>query len=575
MNHVVFQTLSEKFRYICINLNGNVDISDSFFYGNPLWHRIISFNGNNSNLLNIKNSYFDGVYSSCCIEIKDTKNANILSSKFKRGYSYMNGGGGIRVETSYIYIKDCEFEDNFTNLSGGGIMISNNYFFKAENVQSYNSTSVNTGSFIYTYSTSELKSKAYFFNVKLKGITNQKKVEIGGLVASAEGCSSIYIENFYGENISGGNAIGLFTIEGSGSIELKNIEIHGASSSNIGGVFFNSYNEVPGASFKVFNGIFSDFYQYSEKQSSSFIWTVNNVEILLNKLIYHSSPTQVELNNIIVDNFYSEVPNYLIYGHGYSNKGKKAIESIDSEIAYINSDTKLNIMNSYFYNIYAKKGFKAGSYSNIIISNSEISNNVFEEGFISIDTKIYLYGIYTINNTIFKYNYGYNGVILNINEINYICIVDFNNSTFIGNTASNYGGIVYSNSKLTGYYAFFNHCVFIENKAFLGSISYSLEKLYEPVFTNENELKKIDGTFVTNPTKIKIVSDLSLPLSILSGERLSYQIDLCLINSDVSKLKMEDIIFFSIEISDNYNAAIIGDTVSFCNDNKCSFPPVK
>eukprot|EP00833_Pecoramyces_ruminatium_P001856 jgi/Orpsp1_1/1175888/evm.model.c7180000055606.1 len=220
MNHVVFQTLSEKFRYICINLNGNVDISDSFFYGNPLWHRIISFNGNNSNLLNIKNSYFDGVYSSCCIEIKDTKNANILSSKFKRGYSYMNGGGGIRVETSYIYIKDCEFEDNFTNLSGGGIMISNNYFFKAENVQSYNSTSVNTGSFIYTYSTSELKSKAYFFNVKLKGITNQKKVEIGGLVASAEGCSSIYIENFYGENISGGNAIGLFTIEGSGSIEL-------------------------------------------------------------------------------------------------------------------------------------------------------------------------------------------------------------------------------------------------------------------------------------------------------------------------------------------------------------------
>lgn len=59
---------------------------------------------------------------------------------------------------------------------------------------------------------------------------------------------------------------------------------------------------------------------------------------------------------------------------------------------------------------------------------------------------------------------------MNINEINYICKVNFNNSTFIGNTASNYGGIVYSNSKLTSYYTFFNHCVFMENKAFLGNV---------------------------------------------------------------------------------------------------------
>jgi len=59
---------------------------------------------------------------------------------------------------------------------------------------------------------------------------------------------------------------------------------------------------------------------------------------------------------------------------------------------------------------------------------------------------------------------------------------------------------------------------------FKGNISYSLEKKHEPYFTNVDDLRKVKGSFVTNPTKIKLLNSVST-YSIISGEKLQDNID--------------------------------------------------
>jgi len=101
-----------------------------------------------------------------------------------------------------------------------------------------------------------------------------------------------------------------------------------------------------------------------------------------------------------------------------------------------------------------------------------VKNSYFHEGFIKVDDYKIDVGGYTIdiNNSIFKNNHGYNGVILNIQKID-LCLfynANFNNVIFENNTANNYGGVVYSNWENTNLYVKFNDCTFINNNAFLG-----------------------------------------------------------------------------------------------------------
>eukprot|EP00833_Pecoramyces_ruminatium_P016308 jgi/Orpsp1_1/1190340/evm.model.d7180000078377.1 len=94
------------------------------------------------------------------------------------------------------------------------------------------------------YSSNEYKTEGYIINARQSETgNNEQKINGGGLIASIEGYSSLYVENFYGENLNAENGIGAFTLNYGSSIELKNIKLNNISGSNIGGVLFTSENE--------------------------------------------------------------------------------------------------------------------------------------------------------------------------------------------------------------------------------------------------------------------------------------------------------------------------------------------
>jgi len=72
-------------------------------------------------------------------------------------------------------------------------------------------------------------------------------------------------------------------------------------------------------------------------------------------------------------------------------------------------------------------------------------------------------GHYEINNTDFIGLFGYEGVILYVEETNNNTIVTFNNSSFKENFTLNRGGIVFSQSNSTNLYVSFNDCIFEDN----------------------------------------------------------------------------------------------------------------
>jgi len=73
--------------------------------------------------------------------------------------------------------------------------------------------------------------------------------------------------------------------------------LNGVSGSSSGGLLLTSKNEEKDSFFKVYNGTFTDFYQYSKEiSSSSFIMTSNNINIILEK---YNSKLNKYLYNIL------------------------------------------------------------------------------------------------------------------------------------------------------------------------------------------------------------------------------------------------------------------------------------
>jgi len=111
-------------------------------------------------------------------------------------------------------------------------------------------------------------------------------------------------------------------------------------------------------------------------------------------------------------------------------------------------------------------GFKSKNNTFITLNNCEISYCSFVQSIFMIDTNNEEnLGHYSINNSKFFYNSGYNGGIINIKEIDSSSSVNFNFSTFESNFGSNYGGISYSTSYSSPLFVKFNNCTFINNNS--------------------------------------------------------------------------------------------------------------
>ena len=78
--------------------------------------------------------------------------------------------------------------------------------------------------------------------------------------------------------------------------------MNGVSGSSSGGLLLTSKNEEKDSFFKVYNGTFTDFNQYSKETSSSLIMTSNNINIILEK--YNS-----KLNNIYTTYYIYNISN--------------------------------------------------------------------------------------------------------------------------------------------------------------------------------------------------------------------------------------------------------------------------
>jgi len=114
------------------------------------------------------------------------------------------------------------------------------------------------------------------------------------------------------------------------------------------------------------------------------------------------------------------------------------------------------------------------------------------------------------------------GSIIHISDLNKgsVASVKITNCSFESISAKKYGGIVYSHSKYTPYYVFFDDCNFKNVSATFGNICYSLDKNSEPSISNMEELKKEKGNMATNPTMIQFSQGSQTSVSLLSGEKL-------------------------------------------------------
>lgn len=92
MNDFTFYSLSSK-KSNCINMYGNAKIDNSFFYGSSsCTDRILYYDGENINDINISNSYFNGMYINGCLKITNAIKSNIINSFFEKGAAYKLGG---------------------------------------------------------------------------------------------------------------------------------------------------------------------------------------------------------------------------------------------------------------------------------------------------------------------------------------------------------------------------------------------------------------------------------------------------------------------------------------------------
>ncbi|KAG4094051.1 hypothetical protein H8356DRAFT_1401743 [Neocallimastix lanati (nom. inval.)] len=605
----------------CIDLYGNVIINNSYFYGNPSCSdSLLSFKGENINNLQINNSYFDGAYSNNCVSISNSSKSHISSSLFEKGGSFKNGGGAIRVIKSNFYIEDCKFNDNFSIYDGGIFYVLDSYSFIAQNIEAYNSTALEKGSLIYMNSSENIKTTGYIINAVQTNSGNiNKKIKGGSLIASVEGYSSLYIENFYGNELNAGNGVGAFNLNYHSSIELKNIELNGVSGSSSGGLLLTSKNEEKDSFFKVYNGTFTDFNQFSKETSSSLIMTSNNINIILENFIYTKGGNTIEIKNSIIENCYSEYGSDFIICESFNDidkceltinnttfrfiEGLKAFIKINNGDVIINDSMFSDLYSCYFSsycipNVSYKEItfdigvnanmninnsilsilFAARSTSLITINNSDISNHFVTESIIYIDKNLYFDGHYIINNCNFNENISYYGCILNIQNLDSSgSSVEFNNSTFSKNYSMYNGGVIYSKVKSLYLYISFNNCIFDDNSChYQGFISYSLSKSDEPFFSNIDELRKIENAFATPPVNLRFISNSLNSVSLLSGESLQNDIKFNLID-DYNNYYYSpiDVVFLSIETNDPFNTALIGQNLSYCTNNICHIPPVK
>eukprot|EP00833_Pecoramyces_ruminatium_P008952 jgi/Orpsp1_1/1182984/evm.model.c7180000083373.1 len=265
--------------YSCINLGGNLEIENSKFIGNSYCeNRLLDYVGLDKYEISINNSYFSGEHGCPCLNIANSVNADIENSIFEKGYSkpYIAGGAAIGITYSSTYIKNCTFKDMLSHSSGGTFNLNNNYQFKAEYLNIYNTTSLSSGSMAYVQNDEKFTNVMKFNDIRQIDSGNMPGMINGGLIMLLGGSSKVEIENYYAENLLSPHASGsAFILVENTSLTVRNIEINKMIGNNIEGFLLNAY-DANNVNFKAYNFTLNNLQQKYFRPSAALLWLESN-----------------------------------------------------------------------------------------------------------------------------------------------------------------------------------------------------------------------------------------------------------------------------------------------------------
>jgi len=264
---------------------------------------------------------------------------------------------------------------------------------------------------------------------------------------------------------------------------------------------------------------------------------------------------------------------------------KPYINETELLIAHGGTNTKVSFNYINIDQMYGDTGILLFSANSSVI-NSNVSNSHFKNGFIHMDESYsnelnFESGEYTVSNSNFENNTSACGTVFNFPYLTTgkDKIVKVSNSKFINNTASKFGGVIYSVGENNAKSLSFTNCYYYNNHANFGNILYTISKNSLPYIGN---LNSVDVS--TIPKYFKMYGNEVKEISILSGESIPEGIKFKLFDDfgnqmyfpqKTSNIQFEDLILFNVEVNDTYNAYVFGQTKDYCWDEFCTFPPVK
>ncbi|ORX77549.1 hypothetical protein BCR32DRAFT_270572, partial [Anaeromyces robustus] len=608
----------------CLNLGGNLELAYLEVYGNSNCEkRLLNYNGYNKHTVSISNTFFNGDDACALFSFVDSIYIDINQSTIVRSFvKDKNDGGGIKIINSKFIIRYSSLYDSVSVGPGGLFYINDPIYFLADHIDIHNITSYDLGSLAYiTVSDNSMEKKIRFQYITQDGCGNLEGMNKGGLIFAIEKYASVELDNYLGQNLINNKGSGsAFYLSDYSSLNINEFKINNVIGSDSDGLFLYTINSR-NVQFTATNIELSNFKQNNIKPTSIF-WVDEHVKVVIQNmkiinsmgyhhhLIYQNERSNVDIKDFEVHNFYSDSEAELIsvntavnsnveitailsferlildniQSPGVLIKGKYGSVTItDSHIYNISdpdyitedeshlrgstsiSNPKIADISNFFIliirdalleNMIGDSGFSSSEDSLINIYDSNFFNSYFKDGIIEIDHRNEKYGSYSIQNSKFENITSEYGAIINIKT-------------------TNFGGIVYSISPYTSYHLLFNNCTFTNVTASKGSIAFSYNINSEPRFSNIDELKKINGSFATNPTKLKFFDDKIHEYSIISSEKIPEEISLITLNTDISSTKFDDFVFLNLYVNDTYNAELLGQSNSYCWDDSCVFPPVK
>jgi len=219
--------------------------------------------------------------------------------------------------------------------------------------------------------------------------------------------------------------------------------------------------------------------------------------------------------------------------------------------------------------------------SSALLRYCNVTNSYFKNGFLHLDGKKNEDGPFSVDSSNFENNASEIGTIFNLPFFSRgktaTVFISIKNSTFINNTASKFGGVIFSgeNADLIN----FSNCTFKDNHAKFGNVFYALSKDVIPTveYINETDISTVPSNFEIDGNRVD-------GISILSGESIPEGIKFKLFDDyehqihfpeEGSKINFDDLVLFNVEANDTYNAYTVGQTKDYCWGEVCVLPPVK